>query len=404
MSKSEFLSGAIDEIFAIGCFHFVQKPTTPSEGLYDSYASLISEALEKIDNVSNVVATGIDSFHSSGTHPEHKNDDDGYSNIAFIPCPASGSVTFDVFIPARVQEEVFPLTKNSIVCEKFKVLVDYNGDFPMTLIKPGEPLKGDKTLGFSHFVPIVRNYLASRWPVAASLKFACMGPSPFHAEFYFRKGSENELKIEKTKGYDLILYDGENISSFYKQIRAVLPNYYLFIYARNRLMEINYDVAEVIREVLERLTERNIFKQFKNYILHSNRRDIADIYSLDFEAQEIAFSIIENIDSSKRNDGAHSDSLLWDYVDQEIREQSSSKKDGMAQLLRLAEIFEMGGANNTSIVFAALSSALLTALAAVTIAIALDGPDDDAASATRPQTPVEAPRPGNSVSEDQPSD
>ncbi len=386
MSRSAFLNGKADEIFAIGCFHFVQKKWQENDAPGEDYALGISNSLEKIDNVSNVSVSEISGFSDIGFHPKYEDDDEeSYLNIPFIPCPSSGLVTFDVFIPKRVQEEVYPYGYGALHCEKFKVLVDFGGDFPIALIKPGEVISGDLSEGFSNFVPVIRNYLASRWPKDASVKFACLGPSPFHAEFYFQISEKEDLKIEKRRGYDSILYQGPNLTGFYRQIRAVLPNFYLQIYTRNRLMEIEYSVSYGIRSVIDRLTERNLFVKIKNYFLLSNKKDIADIYSLRFEAADIRRIVTERIEYNKRGDDSFTDSALWDYVAEKSSETQEESGQDLNQLLRLAEIFEMGGATNSSTVFAAISSAILTALAAILIAVMTDDRSTSAPSVAQAQ-------------------
>lgn len=201
MDKAISKTTQIDDIFAIGCFSFVDYSAEDDESRLNDYSNNIIDALSKIDNVSNIVVNGISSFAFFPFHPDKE---DGYSNIPFRPCPSSGLVSFDIFIPARVQRDVFPLGEARIDCEHFSLLVDYTGDFPVSILRPSRKIAGDKSSGFSDFVPIVRDYLASRWPPEAKVKFACLGPSPFHAEFYYRVGTANEITVERQRGYDRI--------------------------------------------------------------------------------------------------------------------------------------------------------------------------------------------------------
>lgn len=353
----------ITHIFAAGCFSFVLKDPD-SDIKWAEYIDGIRSGLESIDSIDSVKITRLDSFRTLPINPDH---DGRFHNPPFFPCPSSGIVTFNIFIPKRVQEEVFSYRLSGLHCERFSVLISYDNNFPITLIRPDQNIDGDLSLGFSDAAPIVREYIMSRWNKDASVQFCAMGPSPFHAEFYVVKDDNNiGTNIVKRRRYDHIYHNSSKddaVSKFAKECCFVLSNFYERIYLKNAFSDAEINLRNDVRSVLSRITERNVFKNIYNSFAFSNRKDIANIYSSNFELEEISSELRKLSYIRDKSDDSFPDSPLWTYVEDRESEYPKLAKDEVQGLVRLAEVFEMGGSNNFAILVAALASATLTVIA-----------------------------------------
>ncbi|MDO9245780.1 MAG: hypothetical protein Q7U11_04805, partial [Phenylobacterium sp.] len=90
--------------FAVGCFHFVDDRCFDEDFYSPEYALDIKRILNSIDNVSNVevdIRSGQTFIYA---HPPHR---DNWINGPFHPIPGSGRIAFDIFLPDRLQKEVF---------------------------------------------------------------------------------------------------------------------------------------------------------------------------------------------------------------------------------------------------------------------------------------------------------
>jgi len=266
-----------------------------------------------------------------------------------------------------VQEQVFHGSNAGI--ERFRVEITYDDEFPVTFISPIGDLE-DIENGFSDAVPIVREFMLSKCGKSDGVRFVCMGPSPFHAEFYLKMSEgEEKIEIKRSLGYDDIVYTthygmDEDLHEFKLRVSQVLSYFYFAIYSRNAARNLEFNINVTIRDVLGRLTERNPLASAWNSIYHSNRRDIALVYSDLFDLEDALNGIKSSIEDDKRRlDEDDTSSPLWYYVQRELNDFPHNARENIAHLLRLSEVFETSRANNWTIVAAALVSAVITCLA-----------------------------------------
>jgi hypothetical protein len=366
---------AVFETFAIGCFHFAAEDVQDfNSEIFDAkkYKSNVENILKSIDNVSNIVVEISDSFHAFPIDPSKK---EYGRNGPFNPCPTDGIISFDLFIPFRLQEEVF-YGESVENCERFSVRIFYGYEFPVTVVSPRDDRFKPSENGFSRSIPIIREFIDSKSKSSGSFKFTCMGPSPFHAEFLVNKSSPDgePIRVEKSLGYDKIYITPRNnsdVSNIKESILNVSSHYYDAVYFRNASEEIRDAAEQSVLGVLERITEDNIVTRLLNFFKHSNKRDIATGYLALIELERL---IERHLKSSKSNRSklphSVSESPMWEYVENILSDTKSDAKSGMDDIIKLSQTFETSSSNNYTVIAAGFISAAL-AFAATILAAAL---------------------------------
>jgi hypothetical protein len=122
-------------------------------------------------------------------------------------------ITFKIYIPARVQEEVAnEFAPGSTGTENFSVHIHYAYEGPVAFVTLDGPEDGERDP--SAAVRVVREFLRRELnPVNTPIRFECIGPSPFHADCSLtliapaapRKG-EFAVKRVSRHGYDLLQF------------------------------------------------------------------------------------------------------------------------------------------------------------------------------------------------------
>lgn len=357
--------------FGVGCFHFVDDDWDFEYSSPSFYSAQVRSLLQSVDNISNIEVNIGSGFLMFPLEPETT---DYGGNGPFNPCPSSGHISFDVFLPERVQRQSFDDTFIQ-GCENFRVYISYDYDFPVTVIAP----VGDYDIsedGFSSSVPIVREFLFEKLGTKEGVRFSYMGPSPFHAEFFLKISPEDHgMTINKRRGYDDVFFispsdEPDSLAQFLQDSLRVISVYYYTVYTRNSLKKIENDTIELVRSVLSRLTEKKTLIKRITSINHSNKRDLAIIYSNIFEIEQSASAMKDDVvySRSKMPEAAQK-SPLWEFCNGEMKNLPNEIRRDLIDLIRLSEVFETSGANSRAVLIAALSSALLTCVATLAVAL-----------------------------------
>jgi hypothetical protein len=200
--------------FGVGSFHFSWKPAPLQPANIESYVAALTKALNSIPTISNVQFRDTDEEDDGfewdgGTEPPDWGEGEGY-----YPSLDFFNLTFDIFIPKRLQDELFERPYLETGTETFRVHVRYGFESPVTFVCPQAPTDDhDPSLS----VMLVREYLAREFATPREgISFQCLGPSPFHADFFLEDGGTGLSPehpfvggVEETDSYDqvYITYD-----------------------------------------------------------------------------------------------------------------------------------------------------------------------------------------------------
>lgn len=209
-------------VFSVGCFHFGFHPKESLDFTGNDYISELKKALFSIPNIEDLEVDAFNDFKFQKFNSEASFDrlDEG-SN--FFPFPASSmEITFTLFIPKRVQNEIKKHYDNiSTSCERFVVTTYYTFHFPITIVKA---LTNSSDFDSSDGIIICREFLSEQFNKDENsiIKFECFGPSPFHSNFSLIPSStDNKKKI------------------YHERIPSQAYDDYLFYYSKHDFEDIN---------------------------------------------------------------------------------------------------------------------------------------------------------------------
>jgi hypothetical protein len=225
--------------FWIGCFHFGIKEEVPFVFKWNDYASKLEIALSKISNLSKLEIT---------TSPDFKNEtieiDEALPELnngeGFFPYDTELEITFNLYIPFRVQSELTGLLNTNTFSENFKITIIQGYYFPVTIIETINPTEDNNP---STAVWIVREFLENKINNIETnyIKFESIWPSPFHCDFFIEwKINEDEnwtlsSKEQFSKGYDSMtiyfnLNKFNNTNEVFDYIKDIIRDEFSFFY------------------------------------------------------------------------------------------------------------------------------------------------------------------------------
>lgn len=186
MSKGDKLAGAVRKDGSIGigvcCFHFGLTKSPPYEMTVQQYADTVRRALESVQTINDIeIVLGEEASRLFGLDSDDDVGDIEDGNA--FPLPSFFSVSFTLFIPTRIQEELgrkapFPSTGS----ESFFVQIHYQYASPVCIVIP---LAQSGEHSPSASIPTVREYLRGAINTFGSeVRFGALGPSPVHADFF----------------------------------------------------------------------------------------------------------------------------------------------------------------------------------------------------------------------------
>jgi len=214
--------------FGVGSFHFAWEPpkgAKDQQPTVEQYVKAVTNALNAIPTIKKVE---ID-------HEEYVGDDLGVASPlpdwsegeGFYPGFDYFKLTFEVFMPRRLQDELLHKTDDAAGTERFRIYQTYGYEAPVTFIRPLAPT-GDHAPSTS--VRLVRDYLKREFATSRDgISFQCLGPSPLHADFFLRDNAQGLTPdypfiatVETPAGYDQveIWYD----PNLHRSVEAAFDN------------------------------------------------------------------------------------------------------------------------------------------------------------------------------------
>ena len=214
--------------FGVGCFYFVPTEPAPATGQNARYRDLLRGALEAIPNANNIVIEG-----GEDPDPLLLPLDGRWSSLdasVFNAYPSYLNVEFDLYIPARIQDEILNhLDEEFVGSEHFHAKLVHS-DMPLVVVTATEP---DGWRDGSTYIILVREYLKRELDESV-VRLSCLGPSPFHSDFFLELVQQQDCSLTVRR---------ENPTHGYSQHRCSY-----------KCTRSNDNVIDVLSKVLEELT------------------------------------------------------------------------------------------------------------------------------------------------------
>lgn len=195
--------------FGVGCFHFGYRKTVPYRFSASDYVSDVKMALSSLSSLSELDVTFFEElcepFDVSDATPNLLEDGDYFPGVMGL------TITFTLFIPFRVQSDLFPneSVEMQTTTETFRVSVRDSFHGPSSFV---ECVGATDQCSPSDSVRLLRVYLEREFEkLATPVSFEYLGPSPFHANFFLRPGEatlDQSFVLEETKrrGYNDLVF------------------------------------------------------------------------------------------------------------------------------------------------------------------------------------------------------
>jgi hypothetical protein len=208
----------------VGCFHFAFRSRTSDTIVYKAYLEQIKALLESLPAVGEVTIDNGRSVHDGELSVPETLSDIGDAVGCFPPLLYDTRIKFSLFIPRRVQQEVFSAHDRHphTLTEQFRVqLIGSFHGLPVAFVEPQTPTGVPDP---SNAVVLVREFLQKQMNQAntGNLTLQTLGPSPFHADIYLfdtsaegRQSTAGRFNVTFVPqvGYDQILI-GINLKEF----------------------------------------------------------------------------------------------------------------------------------------------------------------------------------------------
>lgn len=199
--------------FGVGCFQFTYQRPPPFTLRGADYLSALEEALESVSSIDKIRIQADKLLEDLEVEIDSPFTEIKQGRHFFPQSPAQLDIRFEIFIPRRVQEDLFHWGPGpGALGERFRVQIHYSYFFPVTYV---EALKPGPRFDPSDGVIVVRKFLARHFSEDTDnpISFEALGPSPFHAEFLLsgqdgvqREPTDDRLAcvITRERGYDTV--------------------------------------------------------------------------------------------------------------------------------------------------------------------------------------------------------
>jgi len=260
-------------VFAVGCFHFGLKKIYPSGMSGSDYVKELHSALGSISNINNIEIETLEKFEDLKIEPKD-NLTSMSAGESFFPSPSLFlKIYFDLYIPERLQNELDDGASIDIGTEKFRVYIKDSYHFPVTFIELVEA-KTDNLP--STAVMVIRKFLERHFAEKnfEFIQFDCLGPSPFHADFYISENSNVEANNYDSNGFcvEHLPQRGYDTFNFYYPKSVFLSSEE----AKEALfLELSSELGLFYRMVHQNLLQSNEWDDLKegmNSLLENNKK------------------------------------------------------------------------------------------------------------------------------------
>lgn len=356
----------------MGCFHFAVKRKPPFKFKGLEYIKNIETSLRSIPNIDNIEIYFDEDFRKLSLDVRGKilNLEDGEWSF---PDVTFGVIKFEVYIPFRIQaklsreKEIYLTT----FTEKFKVSVYQTYHLPVAFVETVNP---SQECDPSSAVQIIREFLRQEFKnlKPGIIQFECLGPSPFHANFFIKNEVIEESNKANWRFKTKYLIGGgyDNIEFYFNQevfnnpekakeglIEELTYEAGFFYYIQSLHVQKMHSWRE-IEKILDRLIyihgKKLTKKGLRDFFIFPHLISKAFMSIVEFKVSE--FSCSDSIRNDYNDVYSHQEEeYLKSYIDEQIKKDYSYPTEDMHKLIDFLE----GRRTKTIEYFIALLSAIL---------------------------------------------
>ncbi|MGA1797896.1 hypothetical protein VH567_03850 [Sphingomonas sp. 4RDLI-65] len=291
------------KVFGIGCIYFGYKfdgeQIPPEIENFNVFCTDVKDRLETVESISGVTFNDIDTEYGNVAVV----DEFDYQVATPIPHGARARISFDVYIPFRVQETTIRLCD----VEHLHVDIVYGYELPVAIVSYDWPdEEGDATPSMA--VALVRKFLDKRLS-DDSFKCDCIGPSPFHANFTISESSLDEGyflrdRSDSTRGYsdiELVCPSGSSlIGAFYAaNLDDVFSSFYHLSDLRGRTIRSHTEITADATMLLSAKNDEGPLSRFRS--MRTQRKTIDSINSAVFKEMLFRMDIESALSEAARS-------------------------------------------------------------------------------------------------------
>jgi len=206
--------------FGIGCFHFGLRTAPSGRMSATDYIGILKNSLGLIKSISAInidysEAVGEEIFELTGLTPDLGEGGNCFPYLTFF------ELSFEIFIPFRVQSEILECPPDSVstTTEHFRFKLINNYAMPVAFV---ECIGASRESSPSSAVVLLREYLKKELEAqSGNIRLETLGPSPFHADFFLlpqqtqktkRQAGQSQFQcsLQHQEGYDEIVFNYDN--------------------------------------------------------------------------------------------------------------------------------------------------------------------------------------------------
>ena len=336
--------------FGVGCWDFGLTCDFQRPLLLKQYISRLRQELEAVSSLNNleILTLGEEDQElevHEGSHVTPETEEAIFSGHLLR------YVTFDLYIPFRIQEELCDSRTASITeTEHFRVHICYPYYGSVAYV---ELLTSESARHPSSAVRVVREYMDSQLhQLDCNVVFTYLGPSPFHADFFIegygnQQKFSNKLQVEKRDqpGYaDIVVRfcddDVKTTEDAFEIVFDQLSDEFSLFYMIERNeqeMQERWSSIEQITEQLARTTTQVGWRQ-KLRTWRSRGRDLASLYlTLAKFQMDHTFASHHAETVYHHTYGQNKSYYVRDYIDSSVKERREFPTKQLTQLLQFIE-------------------------------------------------------------------
>lgn len=200
--------------FGVGCFHFGYRKVSPFEFSTLQYIEDVRAALASLPSLSELAISFDEAFAGSLVVTDELS---SLQDGEIFPRVMRLEISFTIFIPHRVQAELFPDEPGAMrtTTETFRIKLKDSYHGPATFVECVDSAEGCSP---SDSVRLLRVYLKREFAkLSTPVVFESLGPSPFHANFYLQPSEteDHEILMEEIKhrGYNDLVFKYSDAAS-----------------------------------------------------------------------------------------------------------------------------------------------------------------------------------------------
>jgi hypothetical protein len=348
--------------FGVGCFHFAPAAESHFETL-GGYVAALKEVLEGLEFVADTVLVSYDDAYEDQpigvVQADLQHGEEPYPNVP------SGRLMFRVDLPKDQADAVLGDMHVRVPGTRFLVEIIYGYWMPVALVYTLDLEDGADHP--SNAVIVIREAL-SRALSEGEFDFQCLGPSPFHGDFFLSPvsgldhGDKFALSVTETRGYDRydFLFDArefDTASNAYidlsESLGEELDFYYRVVAGRARQIRASMELDVQVFDAISLYRGRRFRDRVRRIFRGARAIDGAAVALAEYEGTEIREASAlqrELTDVYAKDEPA----FIREFVEEEINAGTKYPSDPARAMVSLFEARRLSSREATALIVAAV--------------------------------------------------